>query len=72
MNSRLLSAFLMQWLVKHGTDPIEPFQLGVFDMDLYTKCARLKYLVSGYDEKNVKFWVRLSPEGVAFIKENTK
>ena len=72
VSKQRLMTFLMQWLIQHGTNRIVQYQMGVFEMDAYIKCVRLKYLMSEYDEQVKDFFVWLTPEGVAYLKENTK
>lgn len=64
--------FLTQWLIKHGVDPIKQYQMGVFDMEVYTKCVRLKYIESKYDEQNTDYFVWITLKGIEYIKEHTK
>ena len=72
MSKQRIVAFLMQWLIQHGTNRTTQYQMGVFNMDPYYKCIRLNYLTAEYDEQEKDFFVWLTPEGLAYIKENTK
>lgn len=72
MSKQRLMTFLMQWLIQHGTNHIEQYQMGVFEMDSYYKCIRLKYLKAYYDREATKQCVYLTDVGIKYIEENTK
>ena len=67
---KLMIPFLTEWLLKHGTNPIDMAGVGLFDMETLYKAMRKKYLVEVSVGQPVM--MKLTKEGVKFLQENQK
>lgn len=67
---KLMIPFLIEWLLKHGTNPTAMSDIGLFDMAVFYKAMRKRYIVEVSVGNPVT--MKLTKEGVNYIKENQK
>lgn len=74
MNNKLMVQWLSEWLIKHGTNLIQPHKLGLFDIASYQKAVRLGYIQLIHDpwRDELSETARLTDKGIQFLKENNK
>lgn len=69
---KALKNWLVEWLIVHGTEPVDRVQLGLFDMGMYYKAMRLGLLVENksknFDRINVTS-VSLSDKGLEYVND---
>ena len=64
--------WLAEWLIKHGTNPVTPDKLGLFDIASYQKAIRLGYIETHRIHFSLVDRVRLTKKGIEYLKENDK
>lgn len=65
-----LKNWLMEWLIKNGTQPVDRIQMGVFDMNMYYKAIRLGLLVQHVDKhEQIIQSVSLTDKGIDYVND---
>lgn len=67
---KLMLPFLMEWLLKHGTNPTAMSDMGLLDMAVFYKAMRKGYIIEV--SNGVPVIMKITKEGVKFLQENQK
>lgn len=68
-----LKNWLVEWLIKHGTEPVSRLEMGIFDMGMYYKAMRLGLLAENkiqYGNRVDIPSVSLTDKGVEYVNDS--
>jgi len=67
---KLMLPFLIEWLMKYGTNPTAMSDMGLFDMAVFYKAMRKGFIIEV--SNGVPVIMKLTKEGVKYLQENQK
>jgi len=68
---KMMIPFLIEWLVKYGTDPVDTNNMDTYPLTMLIKATRLGY-IADVQSNGHRALMKITKEGIRYLQENQK